>query len=482
MKKKQKEGNENGYKLRLAQAIIYLIIAIALFLFLIFHAVIGYMKWGEYIVLVFVDIFAIFLTILQFKAAKKGRTHLRANNLSIALYGFICFVIVIATIVICCVLNEIIFITFLLCILFGVLGLIGGIQGGKPFREQRRLEKEARKRAEAERAARAQVAAAAARGADGNSGNDGTCGRFAITQAEYIKPKISKKGKTAMFAVLTVSYALLLIAGILLAAVPSLSSVLSDIGICEEACAPAYAITIGVMWVALVPSFGYYFATLSPFELSKKVKIIIAAISTALLAAMVAVFFVIINVVEIEGLAVVKAFYEGSDSWFVPLSMVFAALGMIICYALTLFRINPAKIKDFKPQKSGDGLFATVKYIFISLFGLVLKLVKGILKFKEKQPDIFILVATLLLTWLVFFTAFIFAIICIAVLAGVVIMYFGGVMHWALDKNTQRQAYTFVNDMGCEQTVYSDNGGDFYNADGRLVGTSDDGGKHINLN
>lgn len=39
--------------------------------------------------------------------------------------------------------------------------------------------------------------------------------------------------------------------------------------------------------------------------------------------------------------------------------------------------------------------------------------------------------------------------------------------------------YTFVNDMGCEQTVYSSNGREFYDANGAYVGRSDDNGKHI---
>ena len=39
--------------------------------------------------------------------------------------------------------------------------------------------------------------------------------------------------------------------------------------------------------------------------------------------------------------------------------------------------------------------------------------------------------------------------------------------------------YTFINSMGCEQTVYSSNGRDFYDANGAYVGRSEDGGKHI---
>ncbi len=39
--------------------------------------------------------------------------------------------------------------------------------------------------------------------------------------------------------------------------------------------------------------------------------------------------------------------------------------------------------------------------------------------------------------------------------------------------------YTFINDMGCEQTVYSSNGRDFYDSNGTYVGSSNDHGKTI---
>ena len=466
----------DGFKLRLTQAIIYLIVMIMFVAPIIVCGIkIKYAdKWiiGYYVIMTSLSagFFALFLlyTILQFVVAYKGRKSVKANNLGLVLNGILFFIAP-----------------------FGIAGCAKGrmhLQYDAFGCTEEKMREEARARAAAAKAAREAAAAENAARQNSAAPEKEVTRQYAITEAEYIKPKMSKKGKTAMMITLAVSYALLLIAGILLAAVPSLSSVLSGMGICEEICAPAYGITIGVMWVALVPSFGYYFATVSPFDLSKKTKIIIAVISTVLLAAMVAAFFLITNFVNIDvygdGLILVpvKEFYEGSDTWFVPVSMVFAALGIVICYLLTLFKIDPTKIKDIKSQKTGSGLFNTIKHIFISVIGLILGLVKGILKFKEKQPDIFILIATLLLTWLVFFTAFIFAIICIVVLLGVVIMYFGGVMHWALDKNTGgKKAYTYVNSMGCTQTIYSDNGRDFYNADGRYVGSSDDGGQHINI-
>lgn len=40
--------------------------------------------------------------------------------------------------------------------------------------------------------------------------------------------------------------------------------------------------------------------------------------------------------------------------------------------------------------------------------------------------------------------------------------------------------YSFINDMGCEETVYSSDGREFYHSDGSYAGSSDDFGKHIN--
>lgn len=45
----------------------------------------------------------------------------------------------------------------------------------------------------------------------------------------------------------------------------------------------------------------------------------------------------------------------------------------------------------------------------------------------------------------------------------------------------EQRPYTFINSMGCEQTVYSTDGKKFYNSDGSYAGSSNDGGKTINF-
>lgn len=301
---------------------------------------------------------------------------------------------------------------------------------------------------------------------------------------EYIKPKLSPKAQKAMMITMIVSYSLLLVVGVLFAAIKGISPMFVSIGICDEISAEAYGVVIGTMFATLTPSIGYYFATIAPVELSKKKKIILAAVTTALSLVFAAVFYIVIYCAKIDGFTI-NMYFEDDDKWFIPLSMAFAVVGIMICYALTLFHINPDKIKTKKPEKCGDRILDVLKHVFALLIYGILKLVKGILKFKEKQPEIFIMVATILLTWLAFFTAFIFAIICIAVLVGVVILYFTGVMSMAYtpsvgqtdngpsptDEYYRKDEYTYTDSYGYTQTVYTDrNGKEARDAGGHYVG------------
>lgn len=232
-----------------------------------------------------------------------------------------------------------------------------------------------------------------------------------------------QKNKKGMMIFMIVSYALFLSVGVLIATLPVSGTIINKIGICKEISARAYAITIGTMFSALVPTIGYYFATIAPCDFGKKAKIVLALMTTALFAATNAAFFLVINFVTIDGIPV-KGYYETDDSWFIPLSMAFASVGMIISYALTLFGINPVAIKDLKMPKGNGKIFYQLLYAFLFFIVLILKFVKLILKFKEKRVDWFILVCTIALTWFSYFVAFIFAIICIALFLGVIILCF----------------------------------------------------------
>lgn len=465
MKNAKEKQKKAGFGARLAQAIIFTVFAVAL---PIIMRIIGE---PVFIGLIQAAVFT-FFAIISYIGAFVGVKHKWANVLLIVFCAPLCISGAGAVIV--------------------LPGLIGSAKGLNALKEAEQPKEEQAADSDAglskEETAAATIAATLS-DVDTDKENELVVAETVEEEAvpEYIQPKMGIKGKKAIMIVLTVSYSLLLLMGILLASVPAMGKMLSGMGICEEISARAYGITIGVMWVALVPSFGYYFATVAPVEPSKKVKIVIAAVCAVISVAMVVVFFVVINAVKIDGIAAVKEFYEGSDSWFIPVSMVFAMLALMICHALTLFRINPAKIKNAKPEKCGDGFINAMKHVLALLIYGVLGLVKGILTFKEKQPDIFILVSTILLTWLAHFVSFVFAIICIAILITVVIMMFADLVKISYDTagssnaeavagrdrycneiNLTEQPYV-IDDRS--QKVYKDDYGNEY--------VSDDGGKTV---
>ncbi len=318
--------------------------------------------------------------------------------------------------------------------LFGILLLIAGIKGRKQLKAE-----------ELERAKTADITM------DINAAGEVApvipeSAGVAVT--ETVHSGISVKGKKGIMISLIVSYVLLFSAGLFLAVAPLVSQAFGD-----DLETRAVVISVGLMWLALVPSLGFYFATISPFRIGKRKKILIFVLSAILLVATTVVFFIITNTVELEGNPV-NSYYDDEDAWFIPLSMIFGALGTICCYALTALKINPAKVSRLK----------------------------GLITAKEKYPDAFILISTVLLTWLVAFVAFVFAIICIGLFVLLAIVYFLSVLRLGYGSGSSgddMRAYTFTNDMGCSQTVYSSDGVNFYDSNGAFVGKSDDGGNNI---
>lgn len=399
---------------------------------------------------------------------------------------------------------------------YGVFGLVGGVKGRMYLQFKKLGENREAARGEPAAAVESVVAEASTvpdtvvlpeEADSGKNAASAEQSEVELTSVKADPPRTVKKGTVIAFIV---SYALLFLAGVLFAAVPSVGSVFSGIGVCGEVAARAYAITVGVMWIALTPTVGYLFVTVIPTKLTKKGKTLLAVFTTVLLVIANIIFFVVISAVKIEinpdldfgkmseaqiekmfaaadenGAVSVKNFFEGDDVWFIPVSMVFASLAFIICHVLMLFNINTAKLKKEKPAKVdfAKDFFANIKYFFAVIGYYLFKLARKILEFKERKPVAFITVATVLLTWLVYFTSFIFSILAIALMIAVIVGYYAGFFCYALadryKNNPEYTAYEFVNDMGCRQTVYSNDGKTFYNGLSELVGRSKDGGKHI---
>lgn len=238
---------------------------------------------------------------------------------------------------------------------------------------------------------------------------------------EYIKPKMGARGKKGIFIALAVIYGVTLLLGILFTAVPQISSVITGLGIAKEENARSLAIAMGMLWIAVTPTFGLYFATISPFKIEKKNRTLIAVITGALSVVLAVVAVVVMEVTDI------RYHFEGDDSWFVPASAIFAPVALILCHLLTLFHLDPSKLKSINTE-TGDGFLNTIKHVLLVLVNAVIAFAKMILKFKEKNPDVFILVATVILTLFVYFTSFIVAIIVIAIMIVVVVLLFSNLV------------------------------------------------------
>lgn len=278
----------------------------------------------------------------------------------------------------------------------------------------------------------------------GKSESNISDGEIKAEPYEYVKSKISKKAQKGMHIAIAISYALFLIAGILLVAVPQIAPVFSSIGICQPFAARAYPVTVGVMWLALLPTFGYFLIKALVSRLSFKASIFILVCSTVLLIAANVAFFFVIYLIELNadlnlitdenlleqiselisesGKMPVKHFFEGDDVWFIPVSMIFASVAFIVCYVLMLFNTNPSKMNDLKPINYGKSF----KYALALIRYYAMKIAKSVISFKEKFPEIYLLLFTVLLTWLVYFVSFIFCIICGVLFIGAIGLAFAG--------------------------------------------------------
>ncbi len=154
------------------------------------------------------------------------------------------------------------------------------------------------------------------------------------------------------------------------------------------------------------------------------------------------------------------------------------------------------KFKEFKPLINDSLIFeiiikaSLIASQILFLIGYIVWFMNpkrivigyGIISFKNKHPNLYIIIYT--------FLGFIAGII----ITGLVILIIGlialaltplgfllilGRNKGESGDSPSSSEYTFINSMGCEQTVHSDNGQDFYDSQGSYVGHSEDGGETI---
>ena len=276
----EEKAKKPGFKCRLTMAILWLIfLAVYVVIFVILSGEAGNEDFVEYLLIAGLPVFvplALF-TVLNFLGAFLGKRKIWANRISLV-FGWI----------------------FALAI-FGIIGLIGGESGVRVLKrerdEKRRLAEEAeRQRLESQGVLKQSEVNEVQEQVSGGAPTEGEQTSPAEAQSfavqEFIQPKMSAKGKKGIMIALVACYSVLLLAGVLLASIPAMGNIFRSIGDGSAEAGRAYAMAIGLMWVALTPTLGYYFATISPVALSKKYRIIIAAATTALWVVMNVVFFV----------------------------------------------------------------------------------------------------------------------------------------------------------------------------------------------
>lgn len=153
----------------------------------------------------------------------------------------------------------------------------------------------------------------------------------------------------------------------------------------------------------------------------------------------------------------------------------FAMLGLILYFGWTL------QIKYFfnGDTESWSNAFAGIIWVMATVLAVIS--VAGTVLIKLLEWHDFVYIIFYILIPVLF--PIVFVIICwiiVEAISGKIKL--GG--NWgSSSSSSDRKTYTYTNSMGCESTVVSDNGKDFYDpCSGAYEGTSNDGGQTINTN
>ncbi len=274
------------------------------------------------------------------------------------------------------------------------------------------------------------------------------------------------KGNIATMIILAILYIGLAVIGYLMAFTNKFDGAVASIGL------GGYAKTIGLLWLTTVPSFGYYFATLAPFQMPKPAKIIIFVLSLLLSIAAVVLFFLLT-----ERMGATKV-WDDEDRVTMPIMVIVGAVGLLLCYALTVLRTN-AQNADLN-DKDTDGEANVFALFFKGILNLFVFFGILVLGFKEKRPNIFIVIVVLLLTYFNFFTA----IFVLFILGGIVFSLFAllsaGLLGIAASMPDTHERYEIEDDYGNKRILtYSayEGGHEVYRADDGEEWLTDDNGQ-----
>lgn len=240
----------------------------------------------------------------------------------------------------------------------------------------------------------------------------------AIVSRNEIKPK---KFRYAVFGIITAYYLAILVMGIVGMCSDAMNGVWWSGGNVEGSVTAMNKVT-SMLLISLVPTWGFYLMRVAPFRMPNVAKIIIAAVSAVLLAALIIVYFVIFAQYRAVLSLTMEASIFGllSDATIFIVAPILGVLGFAVCYGMTFLRISPETLEKKKVRKSdyGDGFGQVLKWIFAEIVCLAYNIAISLMRLRMRSVDIFTLFITALFTLCLFVMTEIMCILFVILLFG----------------------------------------------------------------
>lgn len=296
----------------------------------------------------------------------------------------------------------------------------------------------------------------------------------AIVSRNEIKPK---KFRYAVFGIITAYYLAILVMGIVGMCSDAMNGVWWSGGNVEGSVTAMNKVT-SMLLVSLVPTWGFYLMRVAPFRMPNVAKIIIAAVSAVLLAALIIVYFVIFAQYRAVLSLTMEASIFGlfSDATIFIVAPILGVLGFAVCYGMTFLRISPETLKKKKVRKSdyGNGFGQVLKWIFAEIVCLAYNIAISLMRLRMRSVDIFTLLITALFTLCLFVMTEIICILFVILLFGLFFSVVGSLYmkqpqpdYYVSDNgNSLQLKYDSYDSFGSRERYKDGNGNYWYTEDG----------------
>lgn len=228
----------------------------------------------------------------------------------------------------------------------------------------------------------------------------------------------------------------------------------------------AYSYVFAYYILTFLPTFVLYLLYQSPIPIKRRSILIIFSILTLLAIIFLDIlFFSRFEILKEIGCSLIFEII-------IKISLISSQIFFLLEYIFLLVDTDEVE----KPQKEGEGVKSTCVYVFKGINW-------GVTHLKNNYPNVYIIICTIFcfLVGLVIVGILIIIIGFISLaLTPLGIIYLIGRKSGEASDSSSSKSYSFTNSMGSNQTVYSDNGRDFYDSQGAYAGHSDDGGNTIN--